>query len=44
MKSIAVLLLLGLITAREVMLLDTQLAVDSESESGQLGSLEEAFL
>lgn len=44
MKSIAVLLLLGLINARDITLLDTQLTTDSVSESGQLGSLEQAFL
>ena len=44
MKSFAVLLLLGLINARDIALLDMQLSSDSESEAGQLGSLEQAFL
>lgn len=47
MKTFAILLLLGVINAREAMLfdvLDTQLSADAESEAGALGSLEQAFL
>ena len=40
MKTFAILLLLGVINAREAMLLDTQLSADAESEAGALGSLE----
>ena len=46
MKSIALLLLLGLVNAGDISLLqsDMELSTDSESEAGKLGSLEQAFL